>query len=128
MRRVKISGVAARFVHAAAGGALFALFLTHPARPAISPADPFSHLLRPPIYWYLILQQMLRIGYFSLPVVGLTAFFTGAVLCLQIFIGGNRYGAEAFMPQIMVLGMTRAPGPAIPRLMVAGARCSAMSP
>ena len=37
---------------------------------------------RPPIYWKLIVQQIMRIGYFSLPVVGLTAFFTGGVLAL----------------------------------------------
>ena len=77
-------------------------------------------LIRPPIYWTLILQQMLRIGYFSLPVVGLTAFFTGGVLALQIFIGGNRYGAEAIVPQIVVLGITRELGPVIAGLMVAG--------
>jgi phospholipid/cholesterol/gamma-HCH transport system permease protein len=77
-------------------------------------------LVRPPIYWTLIIQQMLRIGYFSLPVVGLTAFFTGGVLALQIYIGGNRYGAEAIVPQIVVLGITRELGPVIAGLMVAG--------
>ena len=77
-------------------------------------------LVRPPIYWTLIFQQILRIGYFSLPVVGLTAFFTGGVLALQIFIGGNRYGAEAIVPQIVVLGITRELGPVIAGLMVAG--------
>ena len=74
----------------------------------------------PPIYWSLIGKQMLRIGYFSLPVVGLTAFFTGGVLALQIYIGGNRYGAEAIVPQIVVLGITRELGPVIAGLMVAG--------
>ena len=34
-------------------------------------------LVSPPIYGRLIGIQILRIGYFSLPVVGLTAFFTG---------------------------------------------------
>ena len=43
----------------------------------------------PPVYGRLIGQQMLRIGYFSLPVVGLTAFFTGGALALQIYLGGN---------------------------------------
>jgi phospholipid/cholesterol/gamma-HCH transport system permease protein len=76
--------------------------------------------VRPPIYSLLILQQILRIGYFSLPVVGLTAFFTGGVLALQIYIGGNRYGAEAIVPQIVVLGITRELGPVIAGLMVAG--------
>jgi phospholipid/cholesterol/gamma-HCH transport system permease protein len=83
-------------------------------------AASVSALIRPPIYWNLIFQQILRIGFFSLPVVGLTAFFTGGVLALQIFIGGNRYGAEAIVPQIVVLGITRELGPVIAGLMVAG--------
>jgi phospholipid/cholesterol/gamma-HCH transport system permease protein len=53
-------------------------------------------------------------------VVGLTAFFTGGALALQIFLGGNRYGAEAIVPQIVVLGITRELGPVIAGLMVAG--------
>ena len=82
---------------------------------------------RPPIYGQLILKQVLRIGYFSLPVVGLTAFFTGGVLALQIYIGGNRYGAEAIVPQIVVLGITRELGPVIAGLMVAGRVAAAIA-
>src|SRR6267142_1355766 len=74
-----------------------------------------------------IFAAMVRIGYFSLPVVGLTAFFTGAVLCLQIFIGGSRYGAESFVPQIVVLGITRELGPVIAGLMVAGRVAAAIA-
>ena len=81
----------------------------------------------PPIYFRLIVQQMLRIGYFSLPVVGLTAFFTGGALALQIFIGGNRYGAEAIVPQIVVLGITRELGPVMAGLMVAGRVAAAIA-
>ncbi|MBU6443521.1 MAG: ABC transporter permease [Alphaproteobacteria bacterium] len=84
-------------------------------------------LLRPPIYWRLIGQQVLRIGYYSLPVVGLTAFFTGGVLALQIYIGSDRYGAEAFVPQIVVLGITRELGPVIAGLMVAGRVAAAIA-
>src|SRR6202789_357624 len=77
-------------------------------------------LVSPPIYGRLIAIQIMRIGYFSLPVVGLTALSTGAVLALQIYLGGNRYGAEAIVPQIVVLGITRELGPVIAGLMVAG--------
>jgi phospholipid/cholesterol/gamma-HCH transport system permease protein len=73
----------------------------------------------PPIYGRLVLQQMLRIGYFSLPVVGLTAFFTGGALALQIFVGSD-IGAETLVPQIVVLGITRELGPVMAGLMVAG--------
>jgi len=86
-----------------------------------------SSCFRPPIYWLHILRQIMRIGYFSLPVVGLTAFFTGGVLALQIYIGGNRYGAEAIVPQIVVLGITRELGPVIAGLMVAGRVAAAIA-
>ncbi len=78
------------------------------------------HTLAPPYYPRLIFEQLLRIGYFSLPVVGLTAVFTGAVLALQIYIGGARFNAESIVPNIVVLGITRELGPVIASLMVAG--------
>ena len=83
--------------------------------------------VNPPIYGRLIMGQMLRIGFFSLPVVGLTAFFTGGALALQIYLGGNRYGAEAIVPQIVVLGITRELGPVIAGLMVAGRVAAAIA-
>ncbi len=76
--------------------------------------------LVPPTYVRQILQQMLRIGYNSLPVVGLTAFFTGGVLALQIYIGGSRYNAESLVASIVALGITRELGPVLAGLMVAG--------
>ena len=84
-------------------------------------------IVRPPVYWRLIGQQMLRIGYFSLPVVGLTALSTGAVLALQIYLGGNRFGAEAIVPQVVVLGITRELGPVIAGLMIAGRVAAAIA-
>jgi phospholipid/cholesterol/gamma-HCH transport system permease protein len=86
-----------------------------------------TSVVRPPIYWNLILQQMMRIGYFSLPVVGLTAFFTGGVLALQIYIGASRYGAEAFVPTVVLVGITRELGPVIAGLMVAGRVAAAIA-
>src|SRR5476649_429768 len=86
-----------------------------------------SACVSPPVYGRLILAQIVRIGYFSLPVVGLTAFFTGGALALQIYLGGNRYGAEAIVPQIVVLGITRELGPVIAGLMVAGRVAAAIA-
>ena len=39
--------------------------------------------VQPPWYRRQILRQIMEIGYYSLPVVGLTAIFTGMVLALQ---------------------------------------------
>ncbi|MBK0397675.1 ABC transporter permease [Limibaculum sp. M0105] len=79
-----------------------------------------SHIVRPPIYPVELWRQFLRIGYFSLPVVGLTALFTGAALALQIYIGGSRFNAESVVPSIVAIGMTRELGPVLGALMVAG--------
>jgi len=78
------------------------------------------HTMTPPFYPRLIFEQFIRIGYNSLPVVGMTAVFTGAVLALQIYIGGARFNAESIVPNIVVLGITRELGPVIASLMVAG--------
>jgi len=61
----------------------------------------------------------MTIGYFSLPVVGLTAFFTGGALALQIYAGGARFSAEAVVPQIVAIGMVRELGPVLVGLMIA---------
>ncbi len=65
-------------------------------------------------------RQMLEIGYFSLPVVGLTAIFTGMVLALQSYTGFSRFEAQNAIPTIVVLSMTRELGPVLAGLMVAG--------
>jgi phospholipid/cholesterol/gamma-HCH transport system permease protein len=111
----------------AAIGRVVLNFFGETGRLTLFTADAVTGCLRPPIYWLLILKQMMRIGYFSLPVVGLTAFFTGGVLALQIFIGSDRYGAEAFVPQIVVIGITRELGPVIAGLMVAGRVAAAIA-
>ena len=102
-------------------------FLGHLGRLTIFAGTALSHCLRPPFYFRRIGSQMVDIGYFSLPVVGLTAFFTGGALALQIYLGGNRYGAESIVPQIVVLGITRELGPVIAGLMVAGRVAAAIA-
>jgi phospholipid/cholesterol/gamma-HCH transport system permease protein len=65
-------------------------------------------------------RQIIRIGFYSFPVVGLSAVFIGAALALNIYEGGSRYGAEQFVPSIVVLGITRELGAVITGLMLAG--------
>src|SRR5215468_7949657 len=101
--------------------------LAHIGRLAQFTGQSLSAVVSPPIYTRLILGQMMRIGYYSLPVVGLTAFFTGGVLALQIYLGGNRFGAEAIVPQVVVLGITRELGPVIAGLMIAGRVAAAIA-
>jgi phospholipid/cholesterol/gamma-HCH transport system permease protein len=79
-----------------------------------------THVFRPPWYPAELLRQFMRIGYYSLPVVGMTALFTGGALALQIYAGGARFNAESVVPQIVAIGMTRELGPVLGGLMVAG--------
>lgn len=81
--------------------------------------DAVSHLLRPPFYPREILNALLHVGWLSLPVVGLTAVFTGGALALQIYSGGARFNAEAVVPQIVAIGMVRELGPVLVGLMIA---------
>ena len=85
------------------------------------------HLVTPPFYWREFGQALLQIGWFSLPVVGMTALFTGGALALQIFSGGSRFNAEAVVPQIVAIGMARELGPVLGGLMVAARVASSIA-
>lgn len=74
----------------------------------------------PPIFFGQFGRQCAQIGYFSLPVIGLTAVFIGAALALNIYVGGARFNAEQFVPNIVVLGITRELGPVLAGLMLSG--------
>lgn len=78
------------------------------------------HCLTPPFYPRLFLRQIMQIGYYSLPVVGLTAIFSGAVLALQSYSGFSRFNAESTIATVVVLSITRELGPVLAGLMVAG--------
>jgi phospholipid/cholesterol/gamma-HCH transport system permease protein len=82
--------------------------------------DALVQGLTPTIYGRQIFDQILKVGYNSLPVVGLTAFFTGGALALQIYLGGSRFNAESLVSTIVALGITRELGPVLAGLMVAG--------
>lgn len=88
-------------------------------RIAIYAAQAIGHILRPPVYGREFLSALLNIGWLSLPVVGLTAVFTGGALALQIYSGGSRFNAESVVPQIVAVGMVRELGPVLVGLMIA---------
>ena len=85
------------------------------------------HLVTPPFYLREFGAALLQIGWFSLPVVGMTALFTGGALALQIYSGGSRFNAEAVVPQIVAIGMARELGPVLGGLMVAARVASSIA-
>ena len=78
-----------------------------------------THIVRPPFYPREFFSALMNVGYLSLPVVGLTAIFTGAALALQIYSGGSRFNAPEVVPQIVAIGMVRELGPVLVGLMIA---------
>lgn len=95
-------------------------FLANAGRLAWFTGVAVSHCVRRPLYMRQLGRQFIDIGYYSLPVVGLTALFTGMVLALQSHSGFSRFDAESAIPTVVVLSITRELGPVMAGLMVAG--------
>ena len=96
-------------------------------RIAIYAAITLFHIIRPPFYRREFFTALLSVGWLSLPVVGLTAIFTGGALALQIYAGGSRFNAEAVVPSIVAIGMARELGPVLGGLMVAARVASSIA-
>ncbi len=77
-------------------------------------------MVKPPYEIRNIVRQMLEIGVNSLPVVLITAVFTGMVLALQSYTGFKRFGAEGLVGTVVALSMTRELGPVLAALIVTG--------
>lgn len=84
-------------------------------------------LFHRPFPFRLTLEQMEEVGVRSVPVVLITAIFTGAVLALQTYSGFKRFGAEGLVGTVVALSMTRELGPVLASIMVAGRVGSAMA-
>lgn len=83
-------------------------------------ASVIKHIATPPWYPRLLVRQFIDIGYYSLPVVGMTAIFTGMVLALQSYTGFTRFNAESAIAGVVALSVTRELAPVLAGLMVAG--------
>ena len=108
-------------------GQVVLTFMATTGRLVLFAATALSHCVRPPFYPRIMLRQMVDIGYYSLPVVGLTAIFTGMVLALQSYTGFARFSAEGAIANVVVLSVTRELGPVLAGLMVAGRIGAAMA-
>ena len=111
---------------AAIGRAVIAM-LASIGRIAMFTGRTVARGLTPPYYPARFAAQLAHIGWFSLPVVGLTAIFTGAALAQQIYTAGSRFSAQSTVPAVVVIGMVRELGPVLVGLMVAGRVSSAMA-
>ncbi len=104
----------------AAVGNAFLAFLAAVGRLAEFAGKALSHCFRPPFYFRQLGRQMIDIGFYSLPVVGLTTAFSGMVMALQSYTGFSRFSAEGAVATVVVISITRELAPVLAGLMVAG--------
>ena len=86
-----------------------------------------SHIVRPPFYGRLFWRSFIDFAYFSLPVVAMTAIFSGMVIALQSYTGFARYGATSAVANIVLISVVRELAPVLAGLMVAGRVGAAMA-
>lgn len=114
------------------------------ATPALALAPPMESFFRQmgriaQIFWRVLVwtpqppydvrelfRQMVRVGVDSLPVVLLTAMFTGMVMALQTFTVLSRFGAERYVGSLVSLSMVRELAAVLSGLVIAGRVGSAM--
>lgn len=84
---------------------------------------------RPPFDYKNIMQQMLEIGYRSLPVTTITLFFTGMVMALQIGKAMDKLmsGSSIFIGSAVTISMFRELCPVLTALLLAGRVGSAIA-
>ncbi len=76
-------------------------------------------LLRRPFEWALISEQMFRLGVRSMPLVGLTIAFTGAVMALQVSYTLAAYGAKLYVGSFVAVTLIKELGPVLTAVMFA---------
>ena len=105
---------------AAPVGRMVLALLAEIGRTALFTKDALLVGLAPRYYLGQMAEQFFRVGYTSLPVVAMTAFFTGGALALQIYTGSSPTTAATLVPSIVAIGITRELGPVLAGLMVSG--------
>ena len=82
--------------------------------------DVVRDLLRHGINLREVVRQIVWIGVSSIPIVILTAVFTGMVLALQTAYGLQRFGAKNYVGNLVGLALAKELGPVLTAVMVCG--------
>jgi phospholipid/cholesterol/gamma-HCH transport system permease protein len=102
-------------------------FTTETGRVLLLLVTTLRQMLVPPLGYQEIMRQARHVGVSSVPVVLVTALFSGMVLSLQSYTSLERLGAESLVGSIVALSMTKEMGPVLTGLIVAGRAGAAMA-
>ena len=108
-------------------GHIILRFLRATGRLGLFTAQAIYNCFTPPLYFKQIIEQLVEIGFYSLPVVALTTFFSGAVIALQTYEGFSQFSAESSVALVVLIAVLRELAPVMAGLMVAGRIGAAMA-
>jgi phospholipid/cholesterol/gamma-HCH transport system permease protein len=77
-----------------------------------------KEIFTPRFYIDNFVYQLIFVGFNSLPIIAMTALFSGAVMALQSYTGFARFSAENTIPIVVSLSITRELAPVLTGLMV----------
>ncbi len=99
-----------------------------------------THLAMDTVYWVFVapfkgkglrwkstVEQMVRIGYESIPIVTLIAFFVGLIIAMQAAYQLERFGATLFVADLVAVSITRELAPLLTAIVIAGRSGSAIT-
>ncbi len=78
------------------------------------------HCLVPPYYFSNVARQIIEIGFFSLPIVGLTGVFIGAAIVLQSSLSDPLINQEQIIPKLVTITIIKELGPVLISLIMVG--------
>ena len=96
------------------------IFLTETADITLFGVRFFKEGLKLPFEFNETINQCYKIGYKSLPLVGITAFIMGLVFTIQSRPTLQEFGAESWLPAMISISIVREIGPVITALICAG--------
>lgn len=77
--------------------------------------------------WRSAIEQMVRIGYDSVPIVATISFFVGLIMAMQSAYQLQRFGATIFVADLVAVSITRELGPLLTAIIIAGRSGSAIA-
>ena len=87
----------------------------------------FADIFTLRFYKTVFLQNILKSFLYSLPVVFLTSFFTGAVLTIQTYSGLGDFASVSSLANVISLSLVKELGPVITGLMISGKLASSLA-
>jgi len=77
--------------------------------------------------WKSVVEQMVRIGYESLPIVALIAFFVGLIIAMQSAYQLKQFGATIYVANLTAVSIIRELAPLLTAIIITGRNGSAIT-